>query len=161
MDWYPRSWPMSQSFCTPPDPSPPIGKFLPGQWWTEFRQKILRAPHSGTYSYRVFHGRVSENKGILQECCSWYMQMNGSVWKSQYWSFNPCITIYISHAPSLRCSQCRFKREVQNDHPGDGCTAPSASCWRWRDCTMHTSREWHQCSLRWHSIAAKCIGDFL
>ena len=32
------------------------------QWWTEFGQKILRAPHSGTY--RVFHGRVSENKGI-------------------------------------------------------------------------------------------------
>ena len=68
----------------------------------------------------------------------------------------------ISHAPFLRRSQCRFKREVQNDHPGDGCTAPPAPwSWRWRDCTMHTSREWHQWSLRWHSIAAKCIGDFL
>ena len=29
-------------------PFPPIGKFLPAQWWNEFRQKILRAPHSGT-----------------------------------------------------------------------------------------------------------------
>ena len=69
---------------------------------------------------------------------------------------------YISHAPFLRRSQCHFKREVQNDHSGDGRTTPPAPwSWRWRDCTMHTSREWHQWSLRWHSIAAKCIGDFL
>ena len=69
---------------------------------------------------------------------------------------------YISHAPFLRRSQYRFKREVQNDHSGDGCTTPPAPwSWRWRDCTMHTSREWHQWSLRWLSIAAKCIGDFL
>ena len=27
-------------------------------------------------------------------------------------------------------------------------------------CTRR-EREWHQWSLRWHSIAAKCIGDFL
>ena len=79
--------------------------------------------------------------------------------QSQYWS----LSMYdISHAPFLWRSQCRFKREVQNDHHGDGCTAPPAPwSWRWRDCTMHTSREWHQWSLRWHSIAAKCIGDFL
>ena len=74
------------------------------------------------------------------------------------------VLIHVWHqsCTSLWRSQCRFKREVQNDHHGDGCTAPPAPwSWRWRDCTMHTSREWHQWSLRWHSIAAKCIGDFL
>ena len=142
-------------------PFPPIGKFLPGQWWIEFRQKILCAPHSGTYSYRVFHGRVSENKGILQECFSCYMQMNASVWKSQYWSYNPCIAsvMHLFCDAHSAASNEKFKMTTPAT---DALLRPrleaDAGATAQRDCT---TREWHQWSLRWHSIAAKCIGDFL
>ena len=102
------------------------------------------------------------------------MQMNGSVWKSQYWSFNPCITsvMHLFCDAHSAASNEKFKMttpatdallrpRLEADAARRGVLWDRLPPARWRDCTMHTSREWHQWSLRWHSIAAKCIGDFL
>ena len=164
MDWYPRSWPMSQSFCTPPDPSLQSENSCQGNGGLNLDRFYVHhtAEHIRTGCFMAVCPKIKEYcNNVFRGICKWMAAYCFSKWMAE-----PILKFYsmcdISHAPFLWRSQRRFKREVQNDHHGDGCTAPPAPwSWRWRDCTMHTSREWHQWSLRWHSIAAKCIGDFL
>ena len=55
-------------------PFPPNGKFLPGQWWTEFRQKILHTHHTAEHTgcFMAVCPKIKEYcKKVFRGICKW------------------------------------------------------------------------------------------
>ena len=88
-----------------------------------------------------------------------WQRMNGSVWKSQYWSFNPCIksVMHLFCDAHSAVSNEKFKMTTPAT---DALLRPRLEADA--DATAQTRRENDTNEgLRFHSVAAKCIGDFL
>ena len=75
MNWYPRSWPMSQSFCTPPDPSLQSENFCQGNSELNLDRRFYvhhTAEHIRTWCFMTVCPKIKEYcKNVFRGICKW------------------------------------------------------------------------------------------
>ena len=75
MDWYPRSWPMSQSFCTRPDPSLQSENSCQGNGGLNLDRRFYvhhAAEHIRTECFMAVCPKIKEYfKNVFRGICKW------------------------------------------------------------------------------------------